>query len=48
MKPLIAIELDDDTHDRPDRQKRDIFVNSLAGRGFWWYYKQCKYAPAAV
>ena len=29
MKPLIAIELDDNTHDRPDRQKRDIFVNSI-------------------
>ena len=29
MKPLIAIELDDNAHDRPDRQKRDIFVNSI-------------------
>ena len=29
MKPLIVIELDDNTHDRPDRQKRDIFVNSI-------------------
>lgn len=29
MKPLIAIELDGNTHDRPDRQKRDIFVNSI-------------------
>lgn len=29
MRPLIAIELDDSTHDRPDRQKRDAFVNSI-------------------
>lgn len=29
MKPLISIELDDNTHDRLDRQKRDYFVNSI-------------------
>lgn len=29
MRPLIAIELDDSTHNRLDRQKRDAFVNSI-------------------
>ena len=29
MKPLIAIELDDSTHDQPDRKNRDEFVNSI-------------------
>ena len=29
MKPLFAVELDDSTHNRLERQKRDIFVNSI-------------------
>ena len=29
MKPLIAIELDDNTHNQPDRKTRDGFVNSI-------------------
>lgn len=29
MKPLIAIELDDSTHNQPDRKTRDEFVNSI-------------------
>lgn len=29
MRPLIAIELDDSTHNHPDRQRRDAFVNSI-------------------
>ena len=29
MKPLIAIELDDNTHNQPDRKTRDDFVNSI-------------------
>ena len=29
MKPLIAIELDDSTHNQPDRKTRDDFVNSI-------------------
>jgi len=29
VKPLVAIELDDPTHDREDRQQRDIDVNRL-------------------
>lgn len=29
MKPVMAIELDDSTHNSPKRQKRDIFVNSI-------------------
>ena len=29
MKPLMAIELDDSTHDQPDRKNRDEFVNSI-------------------
>ena len=29
MKPIIAIELDDSTHNSPNRQKRDMFVNSI-------------------
>lgn len=27
LKPLVCIELDDPTHQRPDRIERDIFVN---------------------
>lgn len=27
--PMLAIELDDDSHERADRKKRDMFVNSL-------------------
>ena len=29
MKPLIAIELDDNTHNQPDQKTRDDFVNSI-------------------
>jgi Protein of unknown function (DUF2726) len=29
MKPLLAIELDDSSHKRPDRVERDIFVNQI-------------------
>ena len=29
MRPLLAIELDDITHNRPDRQQRDAFVNTV-------------------
>lgn len=29
MRPLLAIELDDTTHNRPDRQQRDAFVNTV-------------------
>ena len=29
MQPLIAIELDDRSHNRPDRQKRDEFVDGV-------------------
>ena len=29
VRPLVAIELDDPTHDREDRQKRDLDVNRL-------------------
>ena len=29
MKPIVAIELDDSTHNSPNRQKRDMFVNSI-------------------
>lgn len=29
MRPLLAIELDDITHSRPDRQQRDAFVNTV-------------------
>jgi hypothetical protein len=29
MRPLLAIELDDTTHNRPDRQQRDAFVNTI-------------------
>ena len=29
VRPLVAVELDDPTHDREDRQKRDIDVNRL-------------------
>ena len=29
MRPLLAIELDDITHNRPDRQQRDAFVNTI-------------------
>ena len=29
MKPLIAIELDDNTHNQPNRKTRDDFVNSI-------------------
>jgi hypothetical protein len=29
LKPVIAIELDDSTHFRSDRQSRDIFVNRI-------------------
>jgi len=27
LEPILAIELDDKTHQRPDRQQRDIFVD---------------------
>ena len=33
MTPLLAIELDDKTHDREDRQKRDVFVNQVFEAG---------------
>lgn len=29
MKPLAAIELDDKTHNQPERRRRDMFVNSI-------------------
>ena len=29
LSPLAAIELDDKSHDRPDRQERDKFLNDL-------------------
>lgn len=29
MKPLVGIELDDSSHDRPDRQERDDFVDQV-------------------
>jgi hypothetical protein len=29
MRPLVGIELDDASHDRPDRQQRDAFVDSV-------------------
>jgi hypothetical protein len=29
FRPLLAIELDDKSHDRNDRQKRDIFLNEI-------------------
>lgn len=29
MQPLVAIELDDKSHARPDRQERDAFVNEV-------------------
>ena len=29
MKPLFGIELDDSSHKRADRQKRDVFVNDV-------------------
>ncbi len=29
MKPVFAIELDDKSHDRDDRSKRDVFVNNV-------------------
>ncbi|MCP4142617.1 MAG: DUF2726 domain-containing protein [Chloroflexi bacterium] len=29
MKPLFGIELDDSSHKRSDRQKRDVFVNNV-------------------
>lgn len=29
MKPIMAIELDDSTHNSPNRQKRDMFVDSI-------------------
>lgn len=28
LRPLLAIELDDASHERPDRQARDVFVDS--------------------
>lgn len=28
LRPLVAVELDDRSHDRPDRQRRDQFVDS--------------------
>lgn len=29
MKPVMGIELDDSSHNRQDRQKRDLFVNEV-------------------
>jgi len=29
LKPVVAIELDDSSHARPDRQERDAFVNQV-------------------
>lgn len=29
MKPLFAVELDDSSHDRPDRMERDAFVDDV-------------------
>ncbi len=28
LSPILAIELDDKSHDHPDRQERDAFVNA--------------------
>lgn len=28
----LVVELDDRTHDRPDRQRRDVFVNTVLGQ----------------
>jgi very-short-patch-repair endonuclease len=32
MKPIVAIELDDKTHERPDRIQRDEFINMLTAK----------------
>jgi hypothetical protein len=29
MKPVLAIELDDNSHKRRDRVERDVFVNQI-------------------
>jgi hypothetical protein len=29
MRPMVGIELDDKSHDRPERQERDLFVNGV-------------------
>jgi hypothetical protein len=29
FKPILGIELDDKSHNRPDRQERDDFVNGI-------------------
>ena len=29
IKPILGVELDDKSHQRPDRQKRDVFVNGV-------------------
>lgn len=43
MKPLYAIELDDASHDRPDRQKRDDFMDrAFAAAGLALLHVDCK------
>jgi very-short-patch-repair endonuclease len=45
VKPLLAIELDDASHDRPDRRARDSLVDScLDGAGLAVLHVRCRQA----
>ncbi len=51
FKPLVGIELDDSTHQREDRKKRDSFVNELfegAGLPLLHFRPQKNYNPDEI
>jgi len=51
LKPVVAIELDDKSHERSDRIKRDEFVNQLfesAGLPLLRYPSKSRYTPNDV
>ncbi len=51
LRPLLAVELDDRSHDRADRQDRDLFVDAAyrqAGLAVLHMTVRHEYDPAAV
>jgi len=51
LRPLLAVELDDQSHDRPDRQARDAFVDGAyqgAGLAVLHVPAQQNYDPALL
>ena len=51
LKPILVVELDDSSHDEPDRQERDGFVDrALSAGGIAILHVQAKsaYSPKEI